>query len=126
MNGRKTVVDFLIMNGANVNSEDRIHQTPLHLATEKNHMEVVELLIAKKARVNSVDIHGRTPLHYAAKNGNLQIVKILVNNGAFLTIKDYQNQTPCQIASNVLYNSYNKAVDDYLKEVEEKLRRGHQ
>ena len=39
--------------------------TPLHLAVEKNHLQVVQFLIDKGADLDARDVYGRTPLELA-------------------------------------------------------------
>ena len=50
----------------------------LHLAAEKDHLNVVELLLEHKAFVNAKNKAGVTPAHLAAERGAAEIVELLV------------------------------------------------
>ena len=62
------LMELLIKNGADVNSQNKHKETPLHYLcwqnTNKEMIEVIKFLIEKGADVNSQDKYGRTPLHY--------------------------------------------------------------
>tara|TARA_Y100001934_G_C12346405_1_gene773050 strand:+ start:244 stop:1635 length:1392 start_codon:yes stop_codon:yes gene_type:complete len=80
--GSEMIVEYLIKNGANVNSKSRTGATSLILAAFKNSKEIVQILIANGADVNAKDNRGRTPLSAANNNKNQEISKILRENGA--------------------------------------------
>jgi hypothetical protein len=65
---------------------DQYGQTALHLAVQKNYLEIVKILIEKGANINALasdlSYTHMTPLHYAALTGNLGAVKILLAWGA--------------------------------------------
>ena len=69
--------ESLIANGADVNATDKYNQTPLHLASEKGHLEMAQLLIANGAEVNATDFEGVTPLHWASLTENQEIVQYI-------------------------------------------------
>jgi len=52
-----SIVDDLIQNRADTNSEDKYHNTPLHYATAEGLNEVFDLLIRNKANPNSKDAY---------------------------------------------------------------------
>ncbi|MDQ7823354.1 MAG: ankyrin repeat domain-containing protein [Candidatus Eremiobacteraeota bacterium] len=59
------IVEFLLMNGADVNACDDDGFTPLHLAVIENHRGIVEFLVSHNAEVNAVNREGAPPLHWA-------------------------------------------------------------
>jgi ankyrin repeat protein len=72
----QSCVEFLVANGADVNSQDKDGKTSVHYAAtmgnESNRKEnpkgkvsYIELLFAKGADSNARDKNGKTPLHYA-------------------------------------------------------------
>lgn len=78
-------------------------QTPLHVAVQKNYVEIAQALLEQGANVDALakDLSYRymTPLHYAALTGNLIISKLLLYYGANTQIKNSQAQTPADIAA---------------------------
>lgn len=77
--------------GIDVNTRDENGATPLHLATNK---DVVELLIVKGADVNAKDKNDCTPLHSAVKEGRQDVAELLVVKGADINAKDKSEYTP--------------------------------
>lgn len=90
----KDAVEFLIMQGARVNTRDETGGTPLHGAAFCGHQDVVELLIAKGAEVDAKDFNGITPLHMAAFESRTEIMELLIENGGNINAKDADGRTP--------------------------------
>ena len=72
-------VEFLLENGADVNSTDYEYQTPLMYAVQKNNAEIIKLLISKGADINFKDARNRTALDIAKSKGYDDIAEILEN-----------------------------------------------
>jgi len=93
-------------NNEFINCKNEIGQTPLHLASRNQHLNIVKELILCGANINALDKHCRSPLHAAMSLDicagsceNLQVVQYLVDNGADLTIQDSEGFTPIHHAS---------------------------
>ncbi len=85
--GDITMVKLAIKLGAHVNRQNSQfpYQTPLHVASEHNRIDVAKALIDAQANINQTDgrgLHGDTPLHIASANGHIKIVKLLIAAGA--------------------------------------------
>ncbi|XP_044726605.1 putative ankyrin repeat protein RF_0381 isoform X3 [Chrysoperla carnea] len=81
------IIKMLLVRGANINTQNRFGQTPLHKAIENNdQVEIIELLLKHKADINAEDECRKTPLFKAIENKNLKITKLLLDNGA--NVKD--------------------------------------
>ncbi|KAH9167683.1 hypothetical protein EDB89DRAFT_1813408, partial [Lactarius sanguifluus] len=81
--GLTDVAIWLINIGANVNSQQDDHTTPLHLAAGNGHLGVVRTLLAHKADVNVAKTgDNHTPLHDASKFGHFDSVQLLMQHGA--------------------------------------------
>ncbi|ESO85665.1 hypothetical protein LOTGIDRAFT_84232, partial [Lottia gigantea] len=61
-----------------LNFQNRLSQTPLHLAVLTNQPEIVRRLIVGGAQIDIRDHKGNTPLHIAAQKGYQNIAKLLL------------------------------------------------
>lgn len=77
--------------------------TPLHLAVEKNHLEVVKQLIWSGADVNVISNDGWTPLHVAVDEGHLNMVRYLLEQGVDVTYPNVSGRTPIHSAAELGY-----------------------
>jgi uncharacterized protein len=119
--GHWKVCDFLIRNGADVNSSvEKTRETPLHNALAKAgrpyYFFVVKLLIEKGADINASTIpgietgafmrdvrtKGETPLHRAAAYADEKTIRYLIDNGADKRAKDANGDSPLTWASEHL------------------------
>jgi ankyrin repeat protein len=119
--GHWKVVDFLIAQGADVNSSVReTGETPLHSALCKAgrpyFLHVIKVLVENGADVNArtipgvetgafmrdVRTTGETPLHRAAAYGDEEMIGYLLEHGADKTARDAHGNTPMSWASEHL------------------------
>lgn len=96
---RIDVADYLLRQGADVNSQDEANWTPLHIASSAGHEDIVRLLVEFKADVNCQTENGQTPLHYAASKNHLEIGEYLLRNGANPNLADKAKQLPLHRAA---------------------------
>lgn len=80
-------VDYIIKNGANVNSKNDEDWTVLMEASCINSIEIIKLLIKAGADVNAYDESGWTALMEATNNKNIDILKVLIESGANVNFK---------------------------------------
>lgn len=93
-----TVARLLEVNPDAVNTRDSFSKrTPLHFATEKDHLDVAELLLKKGADINAQDYMGLTALHWAVDRQHKDIVEFLLANKARVDLQDEQGQTPLHL-----------------------------
>jgi len=53
MKGHIPIVEFLLANKANVDAADKNKKTPLHVAIEKDNLQMVEFLVKAGANIES-------------------------------------------------------------------------
>ena len=102
-----SVVQLLIERGSNVDTQDKSHLTPLHLASYYGKLEIVRVLLHHGARVYTKGNLGQTSLHLAldgsrsCKDG-LGIVRLLLQHGAdmIMNAQDGDGDTPLHLALN--------------------------
>lgn len=84
--------------------------TPLHIATCHNRVQMVADLLAADAPPDSLNLKHQTPLMIAAESGHAKIVELLIDKGA--KTKDIDGVAPlCQAA----FYGHEKIVDLLLK-----------
>ncbi|WP_264735724.1 ankyrin repeat domain-containing protein [Wolbachia endosymbiont (group A) of Rhinocyllus conicus] len=73
-------VRFLLDKGVNVNEQNALLHTPLHLAAGAGHEEIVEILIREgNADKDVLDVRNHAAIHYAVNNKRIGVVKKLVD-----------------------------------------------
>jgi ankyrin repeat protein len=92
-NGRATVLDFLLQQGANVDANPYC-ESPLQAAAWRGHREVLQKLVELGANVNNQSRWQggpiSSPLHAAAWTGNLPEAQFLLSAGASPYLRDSQ------------------------------------
>jgi hypothetical protein len=87
-NGDTELVQLLLNQGANINSESEFRGTALADACHNGHEDVVKLLLDRGVEVNigvgNIGLASRNPLEAAAYGGHLEIVKRLLEHGIHL------------------------------------------
>lgn len=78
--GNQTLLDALIVTGADVNQLFDKHQTALHIASHHGHSACVQSLLQHGANVHLVDMWQNTVLHEATYSGCKQTVQILLDH----------------------------------------------
>ncbi|MGL5722173.1 MAG: ankyrin repeat domain-containing protein, partial [Brevinema sp.] len=71
------IMEYLISNGADINKQNRLQQTPLHIAVLRTNIAATELLLRANALVGIQDSAGQTPLWLSSVMGQSDILKIL-------------------------------------------------
>lgn len=86
-NGKDSVIQHLIQNGANISAINVKGQTPLHLSAGcSSQSDGLELLVEAKAPLNERAKDGKTALHFACVKGPPSRVQMLITNGALVNI----------------------------------------
>jgi ankyrin repeat protein len=97
--GDVPLINWLIRNGAEVNSETDENVTPLMFAVANNMTEAVNALLKYHADVNIVPLNSESPLLAAVKNDNLDIAEALIRDSADINFSDRYGATPLHYAS---------------------------
>ncbi|XP_059174811.1 ankyrin repeat and KH domain-containing protein 1-like [Physella acuta] len=88
-------VNVLLQNGANVNVEDKLGNTPLMDASQKSDMEkVLRALLQAGANVNQKNNNGESALYFAANLESIANAKVLLEFKADINLKNNTGQTP--------------------------------
>ena len=74
LNNIKILLDY----GLNINCQNDLRETPLHIAISKKDIELIKLLLKYEPKTNLVTLkEGLTAMNYAELLGNKQIIKII-------------------------------------------------
>ncbi|MFA5072309.1 MAG: ankyrin repeat domain-containing protein [Nitrospirota bacterium] len=96
--GHLKASEYLIHQGADINTRTPDGDTPLILAAGLNKKDIVELLASKRADVNAVNNKGYSALIVAAMSGHEDSICPLIQYGATSAIKDKTGRTAIQYA----------------------------
>jgi len=104
---RLEIVEYLVQQGADVNTSNLERFTPLHDAANKGRLELVRFLLAKGADPNAKDISNNTPIHeavagygvYITNIRYIEVVKLLLSVGDVVNDKNNKGETPLHLAS---------------------------
>jgi len=97
---QSTVIDLLAsMSKVDLNSRNNKHQTALHIAVYKGHLNVINTLIRLGCLINVQDIDDDTPIHYAILKKNEVIVDLLLNHDVALTSCNKNSFNPLHFAT---------------------------
>jgi hypothetical protein len=82
--GHYSVVEALVIYGADVTSQNTYGQTALMLATENGHLLIIELLAGRNVTATHLNVrnkYDKTALLVACQLGKLEIVQWIINSG---------------------------------------------
>ena len=88
LDGQLSQLMELLVEGLNVNSQDKEGRTALMYAAFNGHTEIIRKLIEKGALVNLCDIYGRTALMMGSSGPYPDAVKVLLDHQADPNIAD--------------------------------------
>jgi ankyrin repeat protein len=80
--GRRSIVDYLLDVGADVNAAGDRAETPLMWAARNGHVEITKLLLERGAEPNAVSDSQMTAIRLATKYGREDAVVLLRHHGA--------------------------------------------
>ncbi|HJZ24341.1 MAG TPA: ankyrin repeat domain-containing protein [Candidatus Babeliales bacterium] len=104
-------VKSLIESGTNPNitftNNDKDEITSLHIAVDRNHIEIATLLLEYEANVDGIDVdqeekneNQATPLHIAVGNNNIKMATLLIKYGAHINLcNEIDSDTPLDMAA---------------------------
>ena len=116
------MVQFLILNGANVNCLNDFDESPLHIACS---VEMPTPEIYDAISRSSFDFYRRTKkipseelkaLMETRVGSNLDMIKLLVNSGASVNSKTTDDESPVLLADNHAVKRYLAAAGSRLEE----------
>jgi len=93
-------IEALVAAGADVDENDYILGSPLHLATSTGDTRIAATLIDHGADLEAgSEINGMRPLHIAAQSGDMPMVGLLLDRGSDIEAHDGLQRTPLYVAA---------------------------
>lgn len=115
--GDELLVKKLILSGADVNSlsdsdertfykKEIIKKTPLHIAAEKNYVNMIKILLKNGAHIEKPFLGYITPVITAAENNSIEALKYLIKKGAdYKKMTNYADVNENAFLAAVTYNN---------------------
>jgi ankyrin repeat protein len=98
-NDSERLLQHLAEEGADPNTLDDIHRTPLHYAAIGNSVDCLKILLQAGACTEMRDIHGATPIFFTVQyDAAAESLKVLLDGGANSNIKNKEGWTPLHLA----------------------------
>ena len=91
---RTNIVSFLLINGADPNTQDDDGKTPLHYCAKYNKGHDAQVLLDAGAATEITDSAGETPLSSAFRLNRLDLVEILLRAGAVIVDSSLIRSSP--------------------------------
>lgn len=99
------MIQFLIMQGVDLNKRDVNGVSPFHIAASKNKIALCRFYIKNGLDINLQDNHGQTALSYNLQTArSLKAVKFFLEKKANFQVKDKSNNNLIHIISNSFYS----------------------
>ncbi len=112
--GELEIIERMIKNGMDVNSQDGFGKTALMIAAQQEHLEVVEFLIGKNANSKLEDNKGNTALIYS---GNSKILSYLKSEYAKADASIFAESEKGELKSFIQEKLLIAAVENGKKEI---------
>lgn len=96
--GQIAIVEWMLTQGVNVNTQDKTKNTALHNAVNQEDDIAARLLLEKGALVDVQNKQKQTALHLAVKKQSVTLVNLLMEFGANPTILDNNKRSPLKLA----------------------------
>ncbi|KAI9773977.1 MAG: Ankyrin-2 [Geoglossum umbratile] len=96
---RQSVVNFLLDNGANLETKDINIHTPLFVAAESQREDMMGFLLARGADVQTTNSGEQTMLHRTVRNqAKISLMELLIENAIQINTKDEKGETALHLA----------------------------
>lgn len=100
-NGHKHLLEYLILNGGQINRLYESNTNLLAYAVMAGNLEIFEFLVKQDPSLLFMELDTKQTLaHIAAEKGHVRMLDILLEKGISLTAKDFQGTSPIGLAAS--------------------------
>ena len=96
-NGHQEVVSYLLRNGADINSQNDDHDTPMHLSLRSHHIEIVYMLLRNGGNSRILGFSSKSCIEVARDLGFNDLTETLKNYN--LSIGSHSFTAPSNLSS---------------------------
>ncbi len=95
-------IEYLLESGADINTQNKVGDSPLYIAVDKNFKDIGELLLAQNADVFATNAKNFSPLHIALQRGGATREWVIVSS--VIEATDSTGNTPLHYAALWQFN----------------------
>lgn len=92
-------IQFMVEDGEDINSPDKVMRLPIHYAAIGGHLNVVEWLVIEGVDPCAQDANGYSPLHDASRRNVVEVVEFFLNHGGDANSTTEDGWNPLHLAS---------------------------
>ncbi|RXG69859.1 Ankyrin-3 [Armadillidium vulgare] len=108
--GNSKITEYLINNGADLHSRNKLGSKPFHIAAREGHLQDLELFIKKGNSIRDVGSNGCNLAHYAAIGGRLDVLKFLINKNVDVNATDLCGLTPLNYSTEMGFKEFSELL----------------
>jgi len=100
MEGKESIVEFLLKNNCNLDIQDNQGYSALHFAAQDYRVAIAKMLLDAGASVDLQDSYGDTPLWRATfeSHGRGEMIVLLLAGGADKNLQNHSGKSPYDLA----------------------------
>ncbi|KJV55798.1 ankyrin repeat family protein [Orientia chuto str. Dubai] len=95
-----SLIKLLLEHGTNIDSQNLLGETALHISTSKGYIDAIKTLIQHGSNINLQNNTGDTIMHIAAEKAHINVVKYLLNIDMDINMQDHLGFTPLMVCPN--------------------------
>jgi hypothetical protein len=108
--GQSDLLEFLLLNGVEINAKNSIQRSALHIACLKGDEKMAEFLLSRQALFNDGDENKESPLHLAVRMNRKKICEILCDHGADIDAENKFGESSLSLSDRLKHLEINELL----------------
>lgn len=92
LKGRLDIVELLVQSGVQVNAQDKLGMTSLHVALQEGDRDIASYLIASGSDLHHKDKDGWEAIHFAIRSQDQKMVQFIIEQSVDWAVKTKSNE----------------------------------